>query len=303
MIQELTSEQFFNEVVDFAKPHTPLLTKTGKKAYGNCPFCQRDKPDSHHQYFGVWCHYRRVYLGCHNPLCNLGTSNNILDFIQRIESVDFPAALAMWQEFVGIEPVSEERYLSDLDELHKACRDAFSGNGKYKQNYIIRKSKRTLIEDFEWHWEELFSEVFKRKVVLYFNKASVNQKYLVQMMANHLQKLVKQEIERAGIEISEQRLLGAYIGEDIRNGILDFVNSQKCSTDSLIEREMLEMYQLALNMAYERLNKIELRIIIDEKFSIRRASQITGIPKSTIANRLNKKLMKIREECLKAYSM
>ena len=123
------------------------------------------------------------------------------------------------------------------------------------------------------------------------------------MMANHLQKLVKQEIERAGIEISEQRLLGAYIGEDIRNGILDFVNSQKCSIDSLIEREMHEMYQLALNLAYERLNELELRIIIDDNFSIRKASQITGISKSTIAHRLNKKLMKIREECLKAYSM
>ena len=209
----------------------------------------------------------------------------------------------MWQEFVGIEPVSEERYLSDLDELHKACRDAFSGNGKYKQNYIIRISKRTLIEDFGWHHEEIFSELFKRMVVLYFNKASVNQKYLVQMMANHLQKLVKQEIERAGIEISEQRLLGAYIGEDIRNGILDFVNSQKCSTDSLIEREMLEMYQLALNMAYESLDVIELRIIIDNKFSIRRASLITGIAKSTIAYRLNRKLQKIRQECLRTYQM
>jgi DNA-directed RNA polymerase specialized sigma24 family protein len=217
--------------------------------------------------------------------------------------VDFPAALAIWQEFLGAEPASKERYLSDLNELHKACRDAYSGNGKFKQNYVIRVCKKTLIEGFEWHHEELFSEVFRRMVVLYFNKASVNQKYLVQMMANHLQKLVRQENGRRKIEISERRLLGAYIGEDIRNGILDFVNSQNCSTDSLIERELHEMYQLALNMAYETLNKIELRIIIDDNFSYRKASQITGISKSTISHRLNKKLMKIREKCMDTYSM
>lgn len=63
------------------------------------------------------------------------------------------------------------------------------------------------------------------------------------------------------------------------------------------------MHQLALNMAYESLGVIELRIIIDDKFSIRKASLITGIPKSTIAHRLNNKLQSIREECLKTYQM
>ena len=147
MLKELTSEQVFNEVIDYVKPHTPYLRKSGKKAYGNCPFCQRHKLDYHHQYFGVWCRYRKVYLGCHNPLCNFGTSNNIFDFIERFEGVDFPAALAIWQESLGIEPVSKERYLKCLNQLDKACRDAFTGNGKFKQNYVIRVCKRALIED------------------------------------------------------------------------------------------------------------------------------------------------------------
>ena len=119
------------------------------------------------------------------------------------------------------------------------------------------------------------------------------------MMANYLQKLVRQEFERAKIEISEQRLLRAHIGKGISNDILDYIHSHKYSSDPLIEREIKEMHQLALNIAYERLTEIELRIITDDKFSIRQASLITGIPKSTIAYRLNKKLKKIREDCLK----
>ena len=63
------------------------------------------------------------------------------------------------------------------------------------------------------------------------------------------------------------------------------------------------MHQLALNMAYESLDVIELRIIIDDKFSIRKASLITGIAKSTIAYRLNNKLKDIiRNECLSIVS-
>jgi hypothetical protein len=69
----------------------------------------------------------------------------------------------------------------------------------------------------------------------------------------------------------------------------------------LIERETREMHQLALNMAYESLDVIELRIIIDDRFSIRKASLITGIAKSTIAYRLNNKLKDIREKCLIPY--
>ena len=63
------------------------------------------------------------------------------------------------------------------------------------------------------------------------------------------------------------------------------------------------MHQLALNIAYERLDLLEIQIITDDKFSIRKASLITGIPKSTIAYRLNNKLRDIREECLKTYQM
>jgi len=301
MIQELTSEQFYDEVVAYVKPYTFFLTRSGKNAYGNCPFCQLAKLDMHHQYFGVWCHYRKVYLGCHNPLCSFGTSNNILDLIQHLESVDFHGALAIWQQFLGIESIDEEKYLTCLNQLHEACRDSYSGNGKYKQNHIIRLSKRTLLRDFGWHHEELFSELFRQMVVLYFTKPSVNQKYVVQMMANYLQKLVRQEFERATIEISEQRLLKAHIGKGISNDILDYVPYQKSFTDPLIERETREMHQLALNMAYESLDVIELKIIIDDKFSIRKASLITGIAKSTIAYRLNNKLRNIREECLRTY--
>jgi hypothetical protein len=257
----------------------------------------------HHLYFGVWCRYGKVYLGCHNPQCNLGTSNSILDFIQRFEGVDFHGALTIWQEFLGIESISEKRYLTCLNQLHEACRDAYSGNGKYKQNHIIRLSKRTLIKDFRWHHEELFDEIFREMVTLYFTKPHVNQKYVVQMMANYLQKLVRQEFERAEIEISEQRLLKAHIGKGIRNDILDYVSYQTTFTDPLIERETREMHQLALNMAYESLDVIELRIIIDDKFSIRKASLITGIPKSTIAYRFNNKLRQIRQECLRTYHM
>ena len=303
MVQELTSEQFFNEVVDYVKPRTPFLTRSAKNTYGNCPICQRAKVDTHHLYFGVWCYYGRVYLGCQNLRCDFGTKNSILDFIQRVEGIDFPAALSIWQEFLGIDSISEERYLNCLNQLDEACRDAYSGNGIYRQNLIIRNSKRTLIEDFDWHHEELFAEVFRRLVVLYFTKPHVNQKYVVQMMANYLQKLVRQEFERAKIEISEQRLLRAHIGKGISNDILDFVYSQKCSTDFLFEREMYEMHQLALNIAYETLTEIELRIITDDKFSIRQASLITGIPKSTIAYKLNNKLKQIRQECLRTYQM
>ena len=121
------------------------------------------------------------------------------------------------------------------------------------------------------------------------------------MMANHLQKLVRQEFERAQIEISEQRLLKPHIGKNISNDIWDFVYSRKYSYDPLIEREIYEMHQLALNMAYESLDVIELRIIIDDRFSIRKASLITGISKSTIAYRLNNKLKDIREKCLIPY--
>ena len=299
MVQELTGEEFFNEIIDYVSPHARYLSISRKKASGNCPFCQRLKPDSHHRYFGVWSYYGKVYLGCHNPICDLGTKNNILDFIQRIEGVDFPAALAIWQDFLGIESISQERYLTCLHQLHEACRDAFTGNGKFKQNHVIRFSKRILTRDLGWHHQELFGEVFKRMVVLYFSKESVNQKYLVQMMANYLQELVRQEIGRAEIEISEQRLLKAHIGKGISNDILEYVHSHKYSPDPLIEREIKEMHQLALNIAYERLDVIELRIITDDNFSIRKASLITGIAKSTIAYRLNKKLKKIREECLK----
>lgn len=301
MVYELTSQQYFNEVVAYVKTYNSYLTISGKNGFGNCPICQSAKLDMHHLYFGVWCRYGKVYLGCHNPQCNLGTSNSILDFIQRFEGVDFHGALTIWQEFPGIESIDEEKYLTCLNQLHEACRDAFSGNGIYKQNHIIRLSKRTLIRDFGWHHEELFSEVFKRMVVLYFSKPSVNQKYVVQMMANYLQKLVRQEFERATIEISEQRLLKAHIGKGISNDILDYVSYQTNFTDPLIERETREMHQLALNMAYKSLDVIELRIITDDKFSIRKASLITGISKSTIAHRLNNKLQDIRVKCLITY--
>jgi hypothetical protein len=295
MVQELISEQFFNQVVAFVSSYTCYLTISGKKVSGNCPFCQPHKPDSHHRYFGVWPYYGKVYLGCHNPRCNFGTSNSILDFIQRIKGVDFPMALALWQEFLGIEPVSKERYLSGLKELDEACRDAYSGNGKYKQNYIIRISKRTLIEDFNWHHEELFSEVFSQMVILYVNKPHVNQKYIVQMMANYLQKLVRQEFERATVEISEHRLSPIDRDMNLSNDILDYVSYDSNFTDPLIEREERQIEQKALKMAIEILDVIELRIIIDDKFSIRKASLITGIPKSTIAYRLKKKLKQIRK--------
>jgi hypothetical protein len=303
MIQELTSQQYFNEVVAYVKTYNSYLTISGKNAFGNCPICQSAKLDMHHLYFGVWCRYGKVYLGCHNPQCNLGTSNSILDFIQRFEGVDFHGALTIWQEFLGIESIDQEKYLTCLNQLHEGCRDAYSGNGIYRQNHIILISKRTLIKDFRWHHEELFAEIFREMVTLYFTKPHVNQKYVVQMMANHLQKLVRQEFQRAQIEISEQRLLKAHIGKGIRNDILDYVSYQTTFTDPLIERETREMHQLALNMAYESLDVIELRIIIDDKFSIRKASLITGIPKSTIAYRLNNKLKQIRQECLKTYQM
>jgi hypothetical protein len=295
---ELISQEFFGHVVAYVKPYTPFLNTARQNASGNCPFCQRHKLDSHHRYFGVWCHWRKVYLGCRNPSCNFGTSNNILDFIQRIEDVDFPAALAIWQEFLGAEPVSKERYLTCLNQLHKACQDAFSGNGKYKQNYIIRISKRTLIEDFGWHHRELFSEVFKRMVVLYFDKASVNQKYVVQMMANRLQRLLRQEIQRAKIEISEHRLSTIDCDMNLSNDILDYVSYDSNFTDPLIEREDREREQKALKMAKKMLDDIEMQII-DGTLSLRRVSIITGIPKSTIADRLKKKLEKIKTECLK----
>ena|GEM_PF-5305237 len=191
--------------------------------------------------------------------------------------------------------ISEEKYLKCLNQLHEGCRDAFSGNGIYWQNHIIRFSKRTLIRDFGWHHEELFSEVFKRMVVLYFSKPSVNQKYVVQMMANHLQKLVRQEFDRATNEISEHRL--SPIDRD-SDDILDYVSYDSRFTDPLIEREEREKEQKALRMARQRLDVTELRIIIDDKFSIRKASLITGISKSTIVYRLNNKLKQISEECL-----
>jgi hypothetical protein len=299
MVHELTSEQFFNEVINYVKPYTPFLTRAGKNAYGNCPICQRAKLDRHHLYFGVWSYYGKVYLGCHNPICDLGTKNNILDFIQRMESVDFYGALTIWQTFCGAEAISEKRYLSGLNELHLACRDAFSGNGKFKQNYIIRLSKRTLIEDFGWHHEELFSEVFKRMVVLYFSKPSVNQKYIVQMMANYLQRVVGQEIGRAEIEISEHRLLNVDWDMNLSNDILDYASYQTNFTDPLVEREERENEQKALKMAIEILDEVEMKTIIDDKFSIRQASLITGIAKSTIQYRRDKKLETIRKKCLK----
>ncbi len=123
------------------------------------------------------------------------------------------------------------------------------------------------------------------------------------MMANYLQKLVRQEFDRAQIEISEQRLLKPHIGKNISNDILDYVSYQRNFTDPLIERETREMHQLALNMAYESLDVIEQRIIIDDTFSIRTAALVTGIPKSTIAYRLNNKLKDIREECLNTYKI
>jgi len=132
-------------------------------------------------------------------------------------------------------------------------------------------------------------------VVLYFSKPSVNQKYVVQMMANHLQKLVRQEFDRATNEISEHRL--SPIDRD-SDDILDYVSYDSRFTDPLIEREEREKEQKALRMARQRLDVTELRIIIDDKFSIRKASLITGISKSTIVYRLNNKLKQISEECL-----
>ena len=297
MLKELSSEQFFNEVIDYVKPHTPYLTRAEKTVYANCPICQSAKLDTHHLYFGIWCHYRKVYLGCHNPLCNFGTSNNILDFIQRIEGVDFQTALAIWQEFVGVEPVSEERYVSDLDELHEACTDAFSGNGKYRQNHIIRLSKRTLIRDFGWHHDELFAEVYSQMVRLYSSKSQMNRKYLIQVTANSLQKLVRGEIQRAEIEISEHRLSTTECDMNLSNDILDYASYDSEFIDPLIEREDRENEQKALKMAHNRLDVIEMKIIYGT-ISFRKASLITGIPKSTIAHRLKKKLEKISQECL-----
>jgi hypothetical protein len=298
MVRKLTSEVTFNEVVDYVKPYTPYLRKSGKSACGNCPFCQRRKLDSHHQHFGVWCHYGRVYLGCHSLRCDFGTKNSILDFIQRVEGIDFPSALNVWQEFLGIDAISEERYITCQNHLHEVCRDAFSGNGKYKQNYIIRISKRTLIERFGWDHEDLFAEIYCEMVALYFNKPFVNQKYIVWMTANRLQRLARREIQRAETEIPEHRLSTIDWDMNLSNDILDYVSYDSNFTDPLIEREERENEQKALKIAYKRLNVIEMKII-DGTLSLRKASLILGIPKSTIADRLNKKLNKIRQECLK----
>ena len=123
------------------------------------------------------------------------------------------------------------------------------------------------------------------------------------MMANYVQKLLRNEFERATVEISEHRLSPIDRDMNLSNDILDYVSYDSNFADPLIEREERQIEQKALKMAIEILDVIELRIIIDDKFSIRKASLITGIPKSTIAYRLNNKLRYIRQECLQTYPM
>ena len=135
-------------------------------------------------------------------------------------------------------------------------------------------------------------------VALYFNKPFVNQKYIVWMTANRLQRLARQEIQRAETEISEHRLSTIDWDMNLSNDILDYVSYDSNFTDPLIEREDREREQKALKMADEIFNIIEKKIL-DGTLSFRKASLITGIPKSTIADRIKKKLEKIRQKCLK----
>ena len=132
-------------------------------------------------------------------------------------------------------------------------------------------------------------------VRLYSSKSQMNRKYLIQVTANSLQKLVRGEIQRAEIEISEHRLSATEC--DINLSILDYVSYDSEFIDPLIEREDRENEQKALKMAHNRLDVIEMKIIYGT-ISFRKASLITGIPKSTIAHRLKKKLETIRQECL-----
>ena len=117
-------------------------------------------------------------------------------------------------------------------------------------------------------------------------------------MANSLQKILRQENRRRRIEIPEHRLSTIDWDMNLSNDILDYVSYDSNFTDPLIEREDRGKEQKALKIAYKRLDVIE-RKIIDGTLSLRKASLITGIPKSTIAARLKKKLERIRQECLK----
>jgi hypothetical protein len=101
------------------------------------------------------------------------------------------------------------------------------------------------------------------------------------------------------MEISEHRLSTIDWDMNLSNDILDYVSYDSNFTDPLIEREDRENDQKALKMAKEMLDEVEMKTIIDDKFSLRKASLYTGIPKSTIADRLKKKLKEIRQECLK----
>ena len=85
---------------------------------------------------------------------------------------------------------------------------------------------------------------------------------------------------------------------NLSNDILDYVSYDSNFTDPLIEREDREREQKALKMADKIFNIIEKKIL-DGTLSFRKASLITGIPKSTIADRIKKKLEKIRQKCLK----
>lgn len=118
------------------------------------------------------------------------------------------------------------------------------------------------------------------------------------MIANYLQKLVREEIRRTEIELSEDRFSNPDLNMHLSNDILDYVSYEANFTDPLIEREEREKEQKALNMAYEELDVIEMKIIYGT-LSLRKASVIIDIPKSTIADRLKKKLEKIRKKSLK----
>ena len=116
------------------------------------------------------------------------------------------------------------------------------------------------------------------------------------MMANLLQKLVRQEIERKEIEISEQRLMKLNMNFKTVN-IIDYVTSTFDFVDPLIEKETKEMEEKALLLAYSKLNSLEIEILTNSRFTYKKASMLTGIPTSTIRKRIKTKINEIRNEC------
>jgi hypothetical protein len=302
MKNDLLSDYYFNKTVEYVEKHSPrIIERNEKKAYGNCPFCQ-SAPDSHRLCFGVWCHHGKVFLGCQR--CEFGTRNNVIEFIQRIENVDFQDALNLWREFCGIPTLSHEKYVESLGELYEHCKSAFSGNGKYKQNKIIKYSRNTLMRDFGWEFDDLFTAIYNEMVVLYFTRPQINRRYLVQSIANSLQKLVREEIENP--VISETRLaqnLGGdsgkgNVGDTLApNEVIEFAARKSYSDHWQTDESIKEMHTEALRRAYRELNDIQLKIVIGD-ITYREASMITGKPISTIEYQLKSKLKRIREECL-----